>query len=314
LQETAKTFTRQGDYANAILVLSGAVQKDPQNLELQKDLAFNYYLEKDYAKGLGLARSLADRPEGDVQCYQLAGLFYKAVDDPKECEKLYKAGLKKFPHSGVLYNEYGEMLFARTDMTGALRLWEKGIETDPSYSSNYYNAGKYYLGSPDSKVWGLVYSEIFLNLESYSRRTAEMKELLLEGYKKLLTDAEILGNQNSKNAFAGAYLGTLGKLTGVFAQGITTETLIVMRTRFVLNWFEKNAATYPFKLFDHQRQLAKDGSFDAYNQWIFGAAENLSVFQTWSNTHSEEYNRFINFQKGRVFKLPEGQYYQTVSK
>jgi hypothetical protein len=51
--------------------------------------------------------------------------------------------------------------------------------------------------------------------------------------------------------------------------------------------------------------------FDAYNQWIFGAAGNLPAFQTWTNSHSDDYNRFINYQKGRIFKLPEGQYYQS---
>src|ERR1700754_3563056 len=69
-QETARAFTRQGDYANAIVVLNSAIQKDAQNLELQKDLAFNYYLQKDVAKGLNVARPLVERPDADVQCYQ----------------------------------------------------------------------------------------------------------------------------------------------------------------------------------------------------------------------------------------------------
>ena len=66
LQETAKTFTRQGDYTNAILVLTGAIQKEPQNLELQKDLAFNYYLQKDIPKGLNVIRPLTERADADV--------------------------------------------------------------------------------------------------------------------------------------------------------------------------------------------------------------------------------------------------------
>ena len=311
LQETAKTFTRQGDYANAVVVLTGAVQKDPQNIELLKDLSFNYYLQRDYAKGLNIARSLTERPDADVQCYQMTGMFYKAIDDPKECEKLYKAGIKRFPRSGVLYNEYGEMLWARQDYS-AIKQWEKGIEIDPNYSSNYHNASKHYFMTYD-KVWGILYGEIFINLESYSRRTPEIKELLLEGYKKLFTDGDLLKNQNTKSPFVLAYLNTLSKLSPVVAQGITTESLTVLRTKFVLAWFEKYPAGFPFRLFDYQRQLLKDGLFDAYNEWIFGATENLPSFQAWSNTHSDEYNRFINFQKGRIFKLPEGQYYQATS-
>ena len=68
------------------------------------------------------------------------------------------------------------------------------------------------------------------------------------------------------------------------------------------------------RLFDYQRQLLNGGMYDAYNEWLFGTAENLPAFQAWCNTHSDEYSRFVNFQKGRVFKLPEGQYYQVSAK
>jgi Tfp pilus assembly protein PilF len=311
-QETAKTFTRDGDYTNAIVVLNRALQKDPKNLDLLKDLSFDYYLQRDYAKGLDIARPLTERTDADVQCYQIAGLFYKAMDEGSACEKLYKTGIKRWPKSGVLYNEYGEVLFAKQDYS-AIKQWEKGIETDPNYSSNYYNAAKYYFFTYD-KVWSLVYGEIFLNLESYSKRTAEVKELLLEGYKKLFSDTDLSKNQDNKSAFAEAWLNVMTKLSPAIAKGVTAESLTVLRTEFIIKWFETYPANFPFRLFDYQRQLLNQGLFDAYNQWIFGAAENLPSFQTWINTHNEDYNRFTNFQKGRIFKLPEGQYYQPVSK
>ena len=55
-QETARTFTRQGDYSNAIVVLNSALKSSPDNLELLKDLAFNYYLNRDYTKGEAIAK------------------------------------------------------------------------------------------------------------------------------------------------------------------------------------------------------------------------------------------------------------------
>ena len=311
-QENAKAFARTGDYTNALLVLNHALQKDPKNLDLQKDLAFDYYLQKEYAKGIDIAKPLTERSDADVQCYQIAGLFYKAMDEASACERLYKAGIKRWPKSGVLYNEYGEVLSVKQDYA-AIKQWEKGIEVDPNYSSNYYNASKYYFFTND-KVWSLIYGEIFLNLESYSKRTAEMKELLLEGYKKLYSDADVSKNQNIKSAFAGAWLSVMNKVSPAIAQGVTTESLTVLRTEFIIKWFETYPANFPFRLFDYQRQLLKDGLFDAYNEWIFGAAADLPVFQAWTNTHNEDYNRFTNFQKGRIFKLPEGQYYQTMAK
>jgi Tfp pilus assembly protein PilF len=311
-QETARAFTRQGDFTNALVVLNEALKKDPQNLELSKDLAFNYYMEKEYDKGIAVAKPLLERPDADVTAYQILALLYKAIDDTKECERLYKAGIKRYPRSGVLYNEYGEMLWARQDYT-AIKQWEKGIEIDPNFSGNYYNAARYYFFTQD-KVWGLLYGETFLNLESYSKRTAEIKELVLEGYKKLFTDANMQKNQDVKSPFVQAYLNIIGKLGFTISQGITTESLTVLRTKFIINWFETYPANFPFHLFDYQRQLLKDGMYDAYNQWLFGATENLPTFQAWCTAHSDEYSRFVNFQKGRIFKLPGGQYYQVASK
>lgn len=311
-QEIARTYTQQGDYTNAIVVLNGALQKDPQNIELSKDLSFNYYLSRDYTKGLSIAKPLILRPDADVQSYQILGLFYKAQDDRKECEKLYRAGIKRFPRSGVLYNEYGEVLWASQDYS-AIRQWEKGIEIDPNYSSNYYNAAKYYFFTRD-KVWALLYGETFINLESYSKRTAEIKDLLLAGYKKLFLESDIKKDQDTKNAFVMAWLNVMGPLNFTVKDGITAESLTVLRTKFIINWFNTYPSNYPFRLFDYQRQLLKEGMFEAYNEWIFGAAGNLPGFQAWTNTHSEAYNHFINFQKGRIFKLPEGQYYQSPAK
>src|SRR5580692_8488509 len=175
-QETARAYTRQGDYTNALVVLNEALKKDPQNLELSKDIAFNYYLEKEYDKGIAVAKGLVERTDADVTSYQILALLYKAIGEVKECDKLYKAGIKRFPRSGVLLNEYGEMLWVKQDFS-AMKFWEKGIEIDPSYSGNYYNAARYYFFTKD-KVWSLIYGEIFLNIESYSKRTAEIKDLL----------------------------------------------------------------------------------------------------------------------------------------
>jgi hypothetical protein len=141
-----------------------------------------------------------------------------------------------------------------------------------------------------------------------------MKDILMEAYKKFFADAELLKNQNTKNGFVSAFIAQINNESSAIAQGISAESLTALRTRFILSWFDKTVIQYPFRLFDYHRQLLKEGMFDAYNQWLFGAAQNLEKFQAWSKSHAEEYNRFIDFQKGRIFKLPEGQYYQTLIK
>ncbi len=310
MQETARTFMQAGDYDNAIIVLTRALQQDTKNLELQKDLVMSYYLKRDYVKALDGVKELIDRDDADVITYQIAGNVYKALEEVKDCEKMYKKAMKKFPTSGPLLSEYGELLWAIKDFS-AIEYWEKGIKADPGYSGNYYNASMYYFYTKD-KVWSLIYGEIFVNMESLSERGTAMKELLLQGYKeKLFADADIMaGQEKIKSEFAKTFLSGMSKQSSLANKGLNTEVLTMIRTRFILDWYAVNAAKYPFKLFEYHRQLLTEGMFNAYNQWLFGPSENLAAYDNWTKTHAEEYNGFNNFQRSRIFKIPPGQYYQ----
>ncbi len=308
-QETARSFLRTGDFDNAILVLNRALQATPNNLDLQKDLILSYYYKRDYANALDKVKTALERDDADVVVYQLAGNVYKALEQPKDAEKLYKRGLKKFPSSGALFSEYGELLWATKDYS-AIDEWERGIKEDPSYAGNYYNAALFYFYTKD-KVWTLLYGEIFVNMESLTERAVAMKKLLLDAYKqKLFADADLLKDVDKNTTpFAKAYLETMAKETKIANTGITTETLTMLRTRFILDWYATQAAAFPFKLFDYQQQLIREGMFEAYNQWLFGTVENLPAYDAWTKTHADEHQHFTAFQKSRVFKIPPGQYY-----
>jgi len=298
LHETAKTFMRTGDFDNAIIVLTRALQQDKNNLEMQKDLVMTFFLKRDYQKAKEGAEELMSREDADVVTFQIAGNIYKALEEVKE--------------SGSLHSEYGELLFAIKDFS-AIQLWEKGIEVDPGFGGNYYNAALYYFYAKD-KVWSLIYGEIFVNMESLSERGAAMKQQLLQAYKeKLFADANLMtGEEKNKSEFAKAFLTSMEKQSSLANKGITVETLSMIRTRFILDWYATNAAKYPFKLFDYHKQLIAGGMFDAYNQWLFGSTENLAAYDNWTKTHSEEYAGFNAFQKNRVFRMPQGQYYQVL--
>ena len=307
LQEAATNFIKQADYGNAVLVLNRALQQAPDNQQVIKDLAWVHYLQRDYNRALNVIKPVIDRRDTEVQSFQVAAMIYKAKSDAAEAEKVYKKALKKFPNSGVLYSEYGELLWMRQDYS-AISQWEKGIQVDPNYPGNYYFAARYHYLTVD-KVWSLIYGEIFINMESYTRRTVEMKNLLINGYKKLFTDQEVLKNQNTSNAFAVAFLTNMSRQSAIATLGITAESLTMIRTRFLLEWDEKYAAKFPFRLFEYHRQLLKEGLFESYNQWLFGSVHNLTAFQSWINTHADDYQNFTSFHQGRVFKM-NGPIYQ----
>ena len=312
LHETAKQFMRGGDWANAVLVLNKALAKEPANIAIQKDLALTYYYQRDFAKAKATIKPLVEREDADVQVYQIAGNIYKALQEAKDCEKMYRKAIKKYPNSGALYAEFGELLWMMNENFACIEQWELGIKTDPSYAGNYYYASRYYFFTTD-KVWALIYGEIFINMESYSSKTAEIKNLLLDSYKKFFVVDPKAKPTKNKNEFSDAFMAVMNQNSSVINSGITTETLIMLRTRFLLDWNKQYAAKFPFRLFEHQKQLLQEGMFDAYNQWIFEAAGDLAKYDSWTKLNTEQYNEFTRFQKSKLFKVPAGQYYKVTN-
>ena len=312
LYETAKKFMREGDYDNAALVLNTALQKEPNSYDMQKDAVYLFFLKKDYAGALDLGKKVIERSEADEEIFQIMGMTYKAIAEYKECTKVYKKATKKFPKSGIIYNEWGELEAMNKNMEGAIEYWAKGIEVDPNFSSNYYNAAMYYSNKSDVVFPVIIYGEIFINLESYTARTADIKAALFDAYKKLYLKGEIYkALQNKKTTlFERSVLETLTKTVTMATEGITPNQLMAIRTRFILDWFAaKNNEKFPFRLFDNFQFMLKEGFFDAYNQWIFGAAADVAAYDNWVNANDKQAGDFKKFQNGRIFKLTTGQNY-----
>lgn len=305
--ETAYSFMRTGDHDNAILVLNKAIQTEPENEQLLQDLALAYYYKKDFAQAKTYAKKIADRDDADVTSYQIAGTVYRALEETKEAEKIYKKAAKRFPASGAVYSEYGEMLWSKGD-AAAIQQWERGIEMDPSYPGNYYHAALYYYDNND-KIWPLLYGEIFVNMEYLTDRATEIKKMLLSSYKEKLFLNQSDASNKKSTSFAAAVYETFAKQTSLTGKGLTVETLTMLRAKFILDWFSKYGDKFPFKLFDYQRQLLREGMFEAYNQWLFGPVESLPSFDQWTKTNAEAYKKFSTFQRNRVFKMPQGQFY-----
>lgn len=317
LLETGNTLMQGGDIANAINVLNKAYQQDANNVEVVKSLSFCYYINKDYARAMNVITPMVKGDSADDACYQIAGNIYVALNENKEADKLYKKALARFPDSGPLYADYGIYLGSLAHSADAIKIWEKGIESDPSYPGNYYYASKFYYSV--DVFWSVIYGEIFVNMESLTRRTPEIKALLLDSYKKMFKGDQYLNPLVDKkgtavNCFETAARTTFKASASMIADSMNVETLTSLRSRFILDWYNKYAAQYPCRLFEYQRQLLQQGMFTAYNQWIFGFAQDENTYNNWVSAHNAEFNTYYSFARGRVFKIPHGQYYQTREK
>ena len=308
LHETGRGFMRQGDFPAALQAFDKALAIKPDDIDILKDKAFVYYLQRDFAATIELSKKITAREDADAQSFQILGLAYKAIAETKESEKMYKKALARFPKSGALNCDYGEFISA-SDPAEAIKYWEKGIEADPNYSGNYYFATKYY-AQKGNIIWGLLYAEIFVNIESLSKRSEEIKTILFGGYRKLFDDLSILDYPKQNGTpFEKAVAQNLADLTAFARFGITPEMLTALRTRFILNWYSNsNSKSLIFPLFEYQRRLLRQGHFDAYNQWLIGTNADAQKYTQWVQQHGEEVKGFQQYQRSNLFKVPAGQY------
>lgn len=310
LQETARTLVQKGDYDNAVVILDRARQQEPNNTGILKDLCFAAYLKRDFTKAIETGKELVEKPDADAQAFQLLGLAYKAIASYKECGKLYRTALRKFPNSGVIYNEYAETFALENELEEAITQWEKGIESDPGYSSNYYNATMFH-ARKGNWLRAALYGELFLNLESYSTRTEEIKGQLFTSWSSLLAPGKIqqLQEQKTSTAFEKEVLNVLGKATKQQTVNKSVADILSVRTRFLVEWAAVNKQQYPFTLFSHQQYLLSQGLFEAYTYWLMAPSVGAEAYRTWKQQHPKESAGYTAFQQSRVFKLPAGEYY-----
>lgn len=308
LRMRAQRFIIQGDYDNALLVLNHAAEMDAGNADILKDEAYVYYLQRNFAKAIEIGKTITNRSDADVQSYQTLGLAYKATADYASCDKLYKKALKQYPNSGVLYSEYGDLLSQQNKPDEAIKMWEKGIQADPNNSSNYYYAARYY-SQKNKPLWAVLYSETFVNIESLTRRSVEIKDILLSNYRKLLSSEVLNTLSASPNSFEKAISNIYSNYTGMYSENLSPEQLTAIRARFILDWYKNGVPPYNYRLFEHQQLLLQQGMFDAYNQWLFGASSNTSAYQVWINTHPAEVKDWMTYLRSVVYKIPAGQYF-----
>jgi len=308
MHANGKAFMLKGDYSNAVLVLTKSVLENPNDIEVQKDLAQSLYFQGNYDRALNVIKPVMDNPNADDQVFLIAGNIYKQTGDPDGEKEVYKKALKRFPNNGMLYNMLGELQFKQKNFD-AIKNWEKGIELDPAYSRNYFNAARYYFFTKDDKVWSLIYGEIFVNIEPKSAKTQEMKQILLEGYKKLFSATDLEKENKERSDFAKAFLSVMNKESAGARAGITPESLAAIRNKFITDWFAVPGRP-AYHLFDMLKQLQHEGMLDTYNQWLFGAAAGPAAYDAWIKAHPKEVNAFEDFQKNRVFTMPPGQYYK----
>jgi tetratricopeptide (TPR) repeat protein len=305
MQESARSYLNKADYSNAIMMYAQAIRMAPGDVSLRRDLAYAYFLSGDLDKAQETINPIVNSTEADEQTFQLASAIENKLGNTSKAKRIINNGISKYEQSGLLYNTKGNLLLGDKKTKDALEAYNKGIQVEPSFASNYFSAAKIYSENKEA-VWALLYAEIYLNLDPYNNKTVEMKNILFNNYTVLFMPnkndklPDFNSNSNTTNStpqFIDAFKQCMTLGTTVIRDGINTENLIMLRTRFLLNWNKNFSINYPYTLFTMQQKMLRDGVYDAYNQWLFGAMDNSSQFSLWVKTNSKEYAAFENWRK-----------------
>ncbi|MGZ4049173.1 MAG: tetratricopeptide repeat protein [Bacteroidia bacterium] len=309
--EEAVKLMDNGKVDESIALLEEAEKLDPGNYHYPYETAYAHFLKKDYDGTITILENLKNHKDAGERLFQLLGNTYDIVGKTDKAFEIYDMGLKKFPNSGMIYLEKGNVYWGKKDYEKALPFYEKGIELDPKFPSNYYRATLIYCSSTE-EVWGMIYGEIFMNLERNSARTAEISKLLYDTYKSQIKFEKknsmtvsfcqqmVMSLDNLKDTnhitlpFCMIYEPTIS-IAVAFEKEIDINSLNRIRTTFLDTYFSMgHNKTHPNILFDYQNAVKNAGHLEAYNHWILMKGDE-KAFEKWESKNEDEWNSFTKW-------------------
>jgi tetratricopeptide (TPR) repeat protein len=306
-----------GQVNESIKILKESQKLDPENLDHTYEMAFAYTLKKDYKEAIKLLEKNLDHKGVTDQVYQLIGNSYDYLGKSEKALATYDAGLKKFPNSGRLYLETGNVYLIKKEYGKAIPFYERGIEVDPRFPSNYYRLARLFCNSKEP-MWGLIYGELFLNLEHGSQRFFEVSKLLLDTYKEgikidgdsmkfefcniVMTVEDLADKDNIKFPFCMPF----GQAITVATIGVNTidvNSLNTIRTNFISAWYQfKHEQKYPNVLYEYQEKIRAAGHLEAYNYYILAGAD-TDAFKTWAAANKDKFTSFMEWYRENQIEL-----------
>lgn len=310
----------EGKIDQGIKLLKEAQKLDPDRIDYPYEIAYAHCLREEYKEAIKILKKLTDHKNVTDQVFQLLGNCYDMMGNSDKAFEAYDEGLKKFPNSGKLYLEKGNVYWGQKNYEKALPLYEKGIEVDPTFPSNYYRAALIYCNSK-TEVWGMIYGEIFINLEPNSKRTADISKLLFDTYKSEIqfkNDSTIsvsfcqLGNMsinafddpsNVKLPFGMMIYEPIMMMSTLHEKAIDLNSLDRIRTRFIESYYQgENDKKYPNVLFEYQYKMLKAGHLEAYNHWLLLKGDEEG-FEKWKAANEDKWDKFVEWISDNPLKL-----------
>ncbi len=304
--DVAQNQIKLANYDQAITSMLKAISLSPNNLQYQQELGQLYLVSRQPQEADTIFSKLLKSNLADEVTFQYGAETKIALDDFDAAKSILKEGLENYPYSGILYFTKGNLYNYYKEFKQAINAYEEGISVAPYYAPNYYQAATLQLKNPDNFLATILYAESYIALDPFGERTQDMKTCLYNGYSRLCnvvrTENKIVPHANvlmkgKSRAMEKKMLEIIIDNKNYIMQNNNVKNLNRLRTKFIVEWFREQPVNMPVSLFRWQQRLVSNGLFSFYNQWLFGALENITIHETWLKNNQgnlKDFNLFLS--------------------
>lgn len=315
--QKAVNLMEQGHYAESRALLEKIPETGTAYHIARYETAFSYILEKDYRKALKELKRIKEPGSLEWKYYQLLGSTYHYLEQEDKALDTFNEGLEAYPRSGMLYLERGMMKQRKQLPNEALSDYEKGIEAEPMFPSNYYRASQLFALGSSEPVWALMYGEIMVNLIPDHPRADEISRLMYNCLQqnvtrndsafqiKLTQDNTLHVNPKDSTlsfpfpALYQLYFNHAAKaIKAAPGKSIDFHTLCRIREKQILLLNAQDTGGHSPKnvLFDYLGRIIEAGHFEAYMMYTF-KKQVPELYRSWLAGHQEELSHLKHWRK-----------------
>ena len=300
LLDSAVRLVDNGEAKKALKIFDKLSKRYKDNYLVEYERLYAVYYTGDYKRAAKEGTKLLDHSAADDKCYQLVGNAYDNMGKPDKAIEIYDLGLKKFPNSGSLYLEKGNVYMIGHNYDNALKNYTKGIEVSPAFDSNYYRMSLLYRMSTE-QLWAIIYGETVYNITKDRARLAEVCRLVRDVYNenvKLCGDSLSITLSGSNAIYVSSDSSVMRvpfdlaysvgvekwakkRMTRQTAAELSFDDLVELRQAAIEYVDSLLPDEYNVSLIDYQRSLIKSGNWYAYN---IGLLANQDETQAWLGT------------------------------
>ena len=301
-REAIKELNR-GNYDQAISIFERCTQYDPLNIDYPYELAFSHKLKGDTLMAINILRNLRKHPRCNAMVYHLLAISQHEYGQVDKAINNLTDGILRFKRSGILYYQLGLYITDKNDPFDVAGVFEEGILNDPNFAGNYYEATKFFI--EQMKPLGLMYGEIFCNLERNTERTAEISKLLYQAYRDIMVfglNDPPLHHRGEIDPFVLKIEQTLDSLPELDSNP-GMNALIKFNRELQSNYlagqyFEQN----PNIIIALREELAYLGHLESYFYWLFWQG-NEKEFDLWIETNQSDFVAFLEWFRDNKIRL-----------